>query len=159
MERKTIEGDYAGNITFGDGEDIQELITALIDFKREKRHEGWSDLKVHAGLGDADYPGSVFLYGDRKETDEEMNYRRKSMEMYEEVSTEELLAKLDKARKHGLAHVIGNIKDALEFREHIPNKLERKVIRQLQARTGIKDMAELREKHGTEIAEAVQAGQ
>jgi hypothetical protein len=156
MERKIINNDYAGSITFGDGEDIQELITALIDFKREKKKQGWSNLKIHRGIRDDEYPGGVFVFGDRRENDDEMENRRKSMEMYEESSTEELLAKLDKARKHGLSHVVGNIKDALALREHIPNKLERKAIRRIQAKTGIKDLEELREKHGSEIAKMVQ---
>lgn len=156
MEKKMKTNLLVDYIKFGDEEsihDIQELITALIDFKREKRKEGWKNMRITKTLYDKNYPGVLFVYGDRLETDAEFECRKKDADEYRETSTEDLLVKLDEARKFGLCDAIGNIKDELSLREHVPSKAERRVIRQLKARTGISSTDELREKHGLEIAE------
>ena len=156
MERKTFTNELVDTISLTDGQDIQELITELIDIKREKRKEGWSNLTVGKTLIDKEYPGFIVIRGDLKETDEQMERRRKDMEAYEGMPTGTLLAKLDATRKHRCDSVAATIKDVLATREHIStSKAERKAIRSIQSRTGIKSVQEVIEKHSDEIAHAV----
>ena len=155
MERLTFTDRFVDIIKFDDEGpvDIQDLITALIDLKREKRKEGWSNLKAGKSLIDKEYAGVVCVYGDRRESDAEFERRKKLVAEYEKMETKDLLEELDTVRRRenywetteGYA-----IRHVLAGREHVPSSSENKAIRKIQARTGIKDIDELREKHGDE---------
>ena len=146
-----------------DGKPLHEFITELINMKR-----GFTNCMINKEQDER--TTLLRITGERKETEEEFRGRCDYKKELEKLSTPELLKELAKERnscdrarqtwypnsdpsEFGESLTQKTIKEVLSTREHIPNKLEKKIIRRLQSQTGIKDVEEIRAKYGNQIKE------
>ncbi len=156
MERLFFEDMFIDFVEVNrDKIDMQDCISWFIHLKKDLKNKGWRNITIEPAGG---VKGLYFkLRGDRQENDQELVSRKTEVEKYKKMDTKDLLVELEVARRH--KYVSWALRHVLDGREHVPSRAEKKVLRQLKARTGIKDDQELREKHGKDIAEMLKVVQ